>query len=94
MNSKVKKTIFYCCKYERHLLMPYDYMIELGVENTLDLLLDHGFTTKMELVRLDDEEKNIVEFVQDLHLNEDNENGGIKFKSYTDLTITGSDLYH
>jgi hypothetical protein len=73
--------------------MPYDYMISLGVEKTLDLLLDHGFTTKMELVRLDDEEKNLVEFVQDLHLNDSNETG-IKFKSYSDLTITGEDIYH
>lgn len=94
MKSKVLKPIFYLTKYERHLLMPYDEMVKIGVDATLDILLDHGFTTKMELTRVDDDVQNMVEFVQDLVIKEIDEYGKINFKHISDFEPSGEDTYH
>ena len=67
---EIKKPRFFVTTSERHLLMSMDYMYSLSPDAVLDLLLDFGFKTCLELVRFDDEEANIVEFVQDLE--EDN----------------------
>jgi len=73
--------------------MPYDHMIEIGPMEYLDILLDYGFTTKLELTRFEDEEQNIVEFVQDLELKEI-EDGIVKFKPITEFNPSGEDYSH
>lgn len=94
MKFKTKNTLFYVTKYERHLIINYEHMINIGVDATLDLLLDHGFTTKMELTRFDDSVQNIVEFVQDLYIKENDGKSGIKFKYITDIEPGGDANYH
>lgn len=96
MNSKITKPRFFVTKYERHLIMSHEYMVNLGVEKILDILLDYGFTTKLELTRFDDDEQNIVEFVQDLDIGQERleNDDSIKFKSIYDVEPGGEDNYH
>lgn len=89
---KIKKPTYYLTEHERHLMMPYDYMLEIGIEAVLDILLDHGFTTVIQLTRLDDVEQNIVEFVQDLNIDEGDQGGGVKFMSFANAS--GKEDYH
>ena len=46
--------------------MPLDYAQSQTSEQILDILLDFGFTTCLDLVQFEDEETNLIEFVQEL----------------------------
>lgn len=92
--KRLKKPKLFFSKFDRHLLMNYDEMIKIGADETLDILLDHGFSTNYELTRLDNVEQNLVEFVQILDLQNEVSSNEFKFKQYKDIEPSGEDEYH
>jgi hypothetical protein len=83
--ERFEQPYFFTSKYERHLLLSKNFVENKSLEEIFDILLDFGFKTRLDLSRFD-HDQNLVEFVQDLNIDNDDE--------CQDQCVDGCDLYH
>jgi len=62
---------FFTSTNERHIIVSKKFVELMTPEEIFDILLDYGFVTRLELCRFDYDDRNLVEFVQDLNIEDD-----------------------